>query len=79
MFPFIKFKKEKVDEASHDCESIISFDKITNDIYTYGIIYIEKYIDPHELVEIVNNTLNVKEQVLIMKLIANSTQNNLIN
>lgn len=73
MFPFITFKKERVDEFSYDCEIIVSSNKILNITNTYGIMFLEKYLYPHELGQIMNNTLNVKEQAQTMNLTENST------
>lgn len=68
LLPFIIFKNDKANEISFDCEIIISFDiNVPKDTYGYGIVSVDKHLASHELVQIMNETLNVKEQFHIMK------------
>ena len=80
LLPFLSFEREKVDATSYDCEmTILDFDKVPDNRYPYGIVKIDEHLDANDLVDIVNKTLTVNEQIKILKKTENSTsdsQNN---
>lgn len=56
-------------------ESIVLSNKVPNNTNAYGIVFIEKYLDTNQLVQIVNDSLKVKEQVQTIKLSEQSLKN----
>lgn len=64
LLTFITFKRELVDDTMFDCESkVIEYDTIPNSSQAYNIVNINEYLNVDELVYIVNETLNKKEQI----------------
>ena len=47
--------------------TISNFDKVPDNRYPYGIVKIDEHLDANDLVDIVNNTLIVNEQIKIFQ------------
>ena len=48
-------------------DTIAQFDKIPDDIFAYGIVKIDEFLNDDELVDIVNDSLTKNEQIKILK------------
>ena len=52
---------------------VTDYGKVPNDLYAYGIVNINEYLNADDLVHIVNETLTKNEEVKILNMTKNST------